>query len=403
MSKEQEYINFLESIIDTEDLTVFYNTSLDFFRKSYNMDNIQIWTTSTISGNFIVEHEYPETNTNSILKLNITLPSDAQVNLQENRKITLAQNITDEKLNKFNIKSLTLLELNISDERKYLLALISSNPKHKLNQEELTLLLKYIQRFESQAKKIIEHEKSTNEAKRLKQQNSELIKKENQRINFINNVVHELKNPLASILGFSRFLINKTSSKDSSKELVEQIVQAANRLSSQITDFLQISKLDSGSWSTNIQPCNIGELIKKSTEEFTSLDNNHKITCDIPNNPPVIQTDPKLVRQVLDNLISNAIKYSPTGSNITVSLHLDSNNEISVSIQDEGIGINDTELEKVFNRFYRSSSSNSKNTPGSGLGLSICKEIISTLKGKIYAKSKLNQGSTFIFSLPINK
>ena len=117
----------------------------------------------------------------------------------------------------------------------------------------------------------------------------------------------------------------------------------------------------------------------------------------------MIQTDPKLVRQVLDNLISNAIKYSPTGSNITVSLHLDSNNEISVSIQDEGIGINDTELEKVFNRFYRSSSSNSKNTPGSGLGLSICKEIISTLKGKIYAKSKLNQGSTFIFSLPINK
>jgi len=226
MSKEQEYINFLESIIDTEDLTVFYNTSLDFFRKSYNMDNIQIWTTSTISGNFIVEHEYPETNTNSILKLNITLPSDAQVNLQENRKITLAQNITDEKLNKFNIKSLTLLELNISDERKYLLALISSNPKHKLNQEELTLLLKYIQRFESQAKKIIEHEKSTNEAKRLKQQNSELIKKENQRINFINNVVHELKNPLASILGFSRFLINKTSSKDSSKELVEQIVSS---------------------------------------------------------------------------------------------------------------------------------------------------------------------------------
>ena len=103
----------------------------------------------------------------------------------------------------------------------------------------------------------------------------------------------------------------------------------------------------------------------------------------------------------MDNLISNAIKYSPNGGTISVSLELPKK-EIKVSVSDKGIGISKEEQSKIFDRFYRSSNPNIKGIQGSGLGLAICKEILTTLNGKIELKSELNKGSTFCFTLPVN-
>lgn len=273
----------------------------------------------------------------------------------------------------------------------------------KYTEEEINLLIKLKKELENGLFKIEKYQKNQDEVKRLQVQNQKLREQDRLRTNFINNITHEFRTPLSSILGFSNMLIKKNLPGETTNEIISQIHSASQRLSNLVTDFLQINKIDTEGWLARYEPCDIGELIKKSVKEFTSLNKDHKIIYNISDNYPIIKTDPKLIRQVLDNLILNAIKYSCKSSTITVSLQASlDNKELKISVKDQGMGIDKEDISKIFNRFYRSNKEEVQKIKGSGLGLAICKELITLLNGNLEVESEVNKGSKFSFTLPIN-
>lgn len=396
-NKDDLYIGFLEVVSTVFDPESLLHDSFKIICKTFNAQRIQIWEKTENKNEFSVFKEYLEGEKgkkDSMLKYRV---SDLPENLLE------SSNITNDILNKFHIYSLIGHNFKLPDKHEGGLFLAFEEKNKKLNINEITLFGKMTKKLEVAFNKACEYKESSEELKRLQTHNARLREQDYQKLDFINNITHELKTPLASILGFSKILTTKNPDKETTKEIAGQINQASNRLSGLISDFLQINKLNSNNWSPSIEICDIGELIKYSVEEFSALNKNHKISHVISDNYPTVKTDPKLVRQVLDNLISNAIKYSPDDSNICVYLEISNKkNDLIVSVSDNGIGITKDEMLNIFTRFYRSNNEKVRSVPGSGLGLSICKDIISALKGKISVESELNKGSKFSFTLPIN-
>jgi len=406
LNKEQTYINFLEAINNASDPEGLLNNTFQIVFnhfKTNSITRIQLWKPVANSSEMSVYFECCEAKEKSMLKYRVHSLSE-NIKAKSGKNIFFEYfNIPDELLNKFNIYSLAGIELKFSDTEGALLILTSREKTIKLTNEENGFLSSLASGLESGIFKTAKLHKINDEIKTLKYQNLTLREQEILRTNLINNISHEFRTPLSSILGFSNLLVNKKHSEESVKEIAEQIQQAANRISSLLSDFLQANKTTIELWTPKIEPCDVGEIIKTSVEEFAILNRGHKLCYNISDNYPIINTDQKLIRLILDNLISNAIKYSPHGGTITVSLELPKNKkEISVSVADKGIGISLEDQLEIFNRFYRSSNPKIKTITGSGLGLAICKEIITTLNGKIEVKSELNKGSTFSFSLPIN-
>ena len=404
---EQLYTKFLETIVCAKEPEVLLIDSfLVFFElfKKKNVNRIQIWESIPEPKENSIYYEYCSDEPLSMLKFRVpVLPEDTKKNL-ENDTIWEFENITLEALSRFNINSLIACEVCFNEKNNTFLVLASKNKNLNFTLEEKKLLLKLKKLLEKEYLKTEKQYKSNDEIKRLQDQNNHLREQDRLRVNLINNISHELRTPLASILGFSNMLVTKQLDAFLVKDVAEQIHQAAKRLSTLITDFLHINKADSEGWSLNLEMCDIGELIKQSIEEFSRLYKEYKITYHILENYSIIKTDPRLIRQVLDNLVSNAIKYSLVGSSIIVTLDITQDNkELKISVTDQGIGINKEELSKIFDRFYRSSNPEVQKVTGSGLGLAICKEIIVALNGKIEAESELNKGSKFSFTLPITE
>lgn len=403
ITSEETYTNFLECIISSTDLEDLYHNSLEYLKRIFNVDRVQIWERTTSANEMSVLHEYKkDEKDSSMLKFRIEALSPDFKKVIQSQNLWEYLNISDKTLNKFNINSLTGINIDLPEKPECLLILTSKENNKKSNTNEINILIKIKSRLEQEIKKLSQFETSKNEASRLQAHNSKLREHDRLRTNFINNISHEFRTPLASIVGFSKMLTSKNGLSESVKEIAEQIHHAANRLSLLITDFLETNKSSTESWVPNIQSCDVGEIIKDAAEEFHSLNKEHKILYNISDNYPIINTDPKLVRQVLDNLIINAIKYSPKDTKVTVSLEiLQDKKLLRVSVTDEGTGINKNEISKIFNRFYRASNSNTQRVTGSGLGLSISKEIVTILNGTIEAESEPNKGSKFSFTLPL--
>jgi signal transduction histidine kinase len=311
--------------------------------------------------------------------------------------------LDDELLNKFNLFYAILLNPSFFDSIEGFIVIALEEKPKELSKNETEFLEKVRIHFDKALNKEIITERKLKDTKKLLTQNENLREQDRLRTNFINNISHEFRTPLSSILGFSKMLITKNNLTGPTKEIAQQIQHAAGRLSSLITDFLQINRITTEGWLAHFEACDLGEVIKCSAEEFSSLNKNYKISYKVSDNYPIIKTDPKLTRQVIDNLISNAIKYSPPGSTIKINLEVPENKkEISVTVRDEGIGIPKDEIPKIFNRLYRSTSPEVQRIPGSGLGLTICKEIILSLGGKIHVESESGKGSKFTFTLPIS-
>lgn len=401
--KDQAYISFLEVINKSQNVEGLINDALKIIYKTFNASRVLIGEILLNANEILIEHEYFEGNQVSMLKFKIPLLPDGTKNTPGKSKIWEYQNITSEPINKYQMFSLTGISFQLQDQKNGILFLAYKEKNKKLSKEEITFLITLVKQLEIGIQKTEKYTKSIEESERLIKQNIKLREQDHLRIDFINNITHELKTPLASILGFSKILINKNPTSTAAKEIADQIQQSASRLSTLVSDFLQINKLNSEGRIINLESTDIGELIKSSVEEFISLYNKNKISYQISDNYPILKTDKKLVRQVLDNLIINAIKYSPNASYITVTLDtLNNKKDLKISVIDEGIGIDKGETSKIFNRFYRSSNQKVRDVSGSGLGLSICKEIISLLKGTIQVESELGKGSKFSFTLPIN-
>ncbi len=403
LNKEEAYTNFLECIIKASNTEILYNDALKCILNLFTVDRVQLWEKINSTNDLSVLFEQTNDTESSMLKFRLPVLSNNLKKTIQDETIWEYTNIIDNTLNKFNINSLTGINIKLLEKSECFLILASKAKNKKLTKNELDFLIKIKVQLEAEINKLKQFEKNKNEAERLQSHNINLREHDRLRTNFINNISHEFRTPLASIVGFSKMLTSKQNLSDSIKEIADQIHHAANRLSLLITDFLEINKSSTESWSAHIEPCDMGEIIKEAVEEFHSLNKDHKISYVVSDNYPILKTDPHLVRQVLDNLIINAIKYSPKGSKIIVSLDISLNNKIiKISVIDKGMGIDKNELSKVFNRLYRSPNPETQKIAGSGLGLSICKEIITILNGNIEVESELNKGSKFSFSLPIN-
>ncbi len=240
-------------------------------------------------------------------------------------------------------------------------------------------------------------EASLEKLKLLEEQNQKLVEVNKLRTELINNVSHELRTPLVSILGFSNILQRHEISEALVHEAAQQILSAGNRLSRMIDDLIQLSRVENRGWDLNLELLDIGDIAKLSIEEFAPLNPNHKLKLELPASYPLIEGDRKLLRRIIDNLITNAIKYSPNGGDIVLSLELN-NKRLDLCIEDQGIGIEANDLENIFERFYRCKNENTQQIPGLGLGLSICRDAVTAMSGTISCESKLNKGSRFTVS-----
>ncbi len=231
---------------------------------------------------------------------------------------------------------------------------------------------------------------------------TEIKRLEKVRKEFVANVSHELKTPVASISGFAETLLDEGGKNpDSLAEFTRIIYDESQRLSRLISRLLELSKLESDEIKLNIEPINISQLLRETVEIMrkTSKLRNIAILYDEQKGFPNLNSDADLIDQILMNLLDNAVKYSADGGQIEVKLE-DLSERIKISVIDCGIGIPEREMPRIFERFYRVDKDRSRKTGGSGLGLAIVKHLAENLGGQVAVESILGQGSTFSFTLP---
>lgn len=220
--------------------------------------------------------------------------------------------------------------------------------------------------------------------------------------NLLATVSHELRTPLAIIKGYSTMLVdyNRRLRSEEKKEYLQSIDRATDRLTELIDHLLDMSRLEAGLLKLDKQPTNISQLIQEVVAEAKLRAPRHTIETDERQRLPTVEVDARRIRQVLDNIIDNAIKYSNKESKVVVSAQR-AGQELLISVADQGIGIPSHELEMVFDRMYRIEQRLTPEMGGIGLGLAICKGLITAHGGRIWVESELGKGSTFCFTLPL--
>ncbi|MFQ5637117.1 MAG: PAS domain-containing sensor histidine kinase [bacterium] len=218
----------------------------------------------------------------------------------------------------------------------------------------------------------------------------------------VSMVAHELRSPLTCISGFSELLLDETVSREQSEEYASIILKESNRLNDLINKFLDISKIESGRSQVQKSPVDLKMLVEKVIDFNGQLadQKNIKINLDSPEEISTIHVDRDMMEQVFLNLFSNAVKYSPENANVTIRLKED-DDVMRVEVEDNGFGISEKSLPHIFDKFYRITDNDKvMDITGSGLGLSLVKEIVEIHGGRVHAKSKLGEGSNFIVTLP---
>ncbi|MGC9333295.1 MAG: GAF domain-containing sensor histidine kinase, partial [Anaerolineae bacterium] len=218
----------------------------------------------------------------------------------------------------------------------------------------------------------------------------------------LSTVSHELRTPLASIKGFATTLLREDVEWDeaSRREFLSIIDEESDRLSELIGNLLDMSRIEAGELPVEPEPVDLMPLIQETAAEFQMMTQLHQLRLDLVPALPLVMADPRRTRQVLRNLVENAVKYSPEGGPIRIAAE-PGDEMLIVSVADQGIGIEPQQLGRVFDRFYQVDSASTRQVGGSGLGLAISKAIVEAQDGNIWAESKPGTGSTFYFSLPL--
>lgn len=215
---------------------------------------------------------------------------------------------------------------------------------------------------------------------------------------FIGLASHELKTPLTSIGGYLQIL-SRISSDENSKKFIGKTLQQLKKLTTLVNDLLDVSKIEAGKLQLDIEEFNLVDLVAETVELIGHSSSKHQLVLE--NKPPacLITSDARRIEQVLINLLTNAIKYSPSADKVNIMLYCGPE-VVKVGIRDFGSGIPADKLPHIFSRFYRVDDAN-PNISGLGIGLYLSQEIITRLKGKLWAESELGKGSTFWFELPL--
>lgn len=220
----------------------------------------------------------------------------------------------------------------------------------------------------------------------------------------LSTVSHELRTPLSSIKGFTTTLLRDDVRWDepTQRDFLKIIEEESARLEELIDDLLDMSQLETGTLRVNPEPTQLRSLLRDGVERMRRQSEAHWFVLDLPSDLPRVWADAKRVRQVLHNLLENAVKYSPEGGQITIACEVEGENLI-VSVGDQGPGIPSKYREQIFERFFQVDGAATRKTGGSGLGLAISKGIVDAHGGKIWVESAEGQGSVFRFSLPLVK
>jgi signal transduction histidine kinase len=240
----------------------------------------------------------------------------------------------------------------------------------------------------------------------LSNRNIELYKANKVKGEFIANVSHELRTPLNAILGFAQILREKPAvlKEEKGQRYTEHIISSGKSLLTMINDLLNLAKIEAGKIELHIEKTSISQLLEDIEATFSQIaDQKHiklSVTCD-PNIPPLI-TDAGKVRQILYNFTSNAIKFTPEAGAVTLTASMLDEKTARLSVSDNGCGIAQENLEKIFDKFSQVDGSITKEKSGAGLGLAISKELADLFAANIGLESEVGKGSTFWLDLPVN-
>ena len=226
---------------------------------------------------------------------------------------------------------------------------------------------------------------------------------ERMKTEFVSSVSHELRTPLTSIKGFVRTLLDDTEGyydRDTQREFYQIIDAECDRLVRLISDMLNVARIESGrALELDLSTVDLTALVAKVITSQKSYTTRHKFYTDIPESCRHIVADEDKIDQILTNLVSNAVKYSPQGGQVSVTA-TDDDGSVAVTVSDQGIGIAAEHLGKMFSRFHRVDSADTRKVGGTGIGLYLVRHLVEAHGGTVTVESQVGQGSSFTFVMP---
>jgi PAS domain S-box-containing protein len=242
-------------------------------------------------------------------------------------------------------------------------------------------------------------------ADEMKIMNQRLTDLQEVKDNFLSSVSHELRTPLTSIRSFSEILLEYREQADESvqREFLTIINKESERLTRLINDVLDLARIEAGEMGMVMKPVELSEIVADAVQSMNpqAEANAVKIEALLPSDLPPVEVDRDRVQQVVVNLVSNALRFAPRDSSVEVGARMDRRGMVEVAVRDHGPGISEQELETIFDRYKQGETPAEGKQSGCGLGLSICKEIITMHGGRIWGVSRLGRGSTFFFTVRV--
>ena len=227
-------------------------------------------------------------------------------------------------------------------------------------------------------------------------------RQEKERREFVSTVSHELRTPLTTMNSYIEALEEGVlEDKELAPQFIDTIHKETTRMIRMVNELMQLGKMDIKEEHYEKEFIDINKMLEQITDRFALTHPEKNFIKHIPKSPIFVEGDQDKLTQVFDNIVNNAIKYSPNGKNITVRVRQNyHHNRVSISIKDEGVGIPLVHIDKIFNRFYRVDKSRQRSMGGTGLGLALAKTIVEAHKGRIWAQSREGYGSIIFVTLP---
>ena len=230
---------------------------------------------------------------------------------------------------------------------------------------------------------------------------TEHVKLDDMRKEFVADVSHELKTPITSIMGYSDTLLEGEYDRETQERFLKVIATESRRMAKLVTDLLTLSRFDNNQILQERTHFNLGELVKQCQEnlEIQITNKKHKVECFVTADVPPVYADKEGIERVIINILTNAIKYTPEGGNIKIYVGF-VYNDAYIKVIDNGLGIPEEDLKRIFERFYRVDKARTRKMGGTGLGLSIAKEILDRNNGNIDIKSEEGKGTEVVIRIP---
>ena len=297
-----------------------------------------------------------------------------------------------ERDNSFKIIFNNKLHVNINMEKIiYLEDWTSSEQKIKIGDKSLNLIFAQFKDEKDRPSGIMV----------MIQDITEHVKLDDMRREFVADVSHELKTPITSIMGYSDTLLEGEYDKETQERFLKVIATESRRMAKLVTDLLTLSRFDNNKVLQEKTKFDLGELVKQCQEnlEIQIAQKNHKVDCFVTADVPPVYADKEGIQRVIINILTNAIKYTPDGGIIKIYVGF-VYNDAYIKVIDNGLGIPEEDLKRIFERFYRVDKSRTRSLGGTGLGLSIAKEILDRNNGNIDIKSVEGKGTEVVIRIP---